>query len=228
VGTLQTPFSLNRYTYGLNNPLRYSDPTGHFAEHAGCYRDDRSYDWDCDHASNDDGGGVETDHPLYENADGTTKTNIFDVVDLGGGDSQISVTSSGGTTVSTNTSTVRTGTHAVGATEVSGNLSYTPKAATDEQRITLFKQGNTSNALADAGHDDRKANQAKGHAIDGRVKSGSMSLHHMCPICAIPLVWVVEATVAAGVGFLAGKAIANTCSNGGCSLSPTPGSHPSW
>jgi hypothetical protein len=75
-----------------------------------------------------------------------------------------------------------------------------PKAATDEERITLFKQGNTPNAIADAGHDDRKASQAKGHAIDGRVKSGSMSLHYMCPICAIPLVRVVEATVAAGVG----------------------------
>jgi RHS repeat-associated protein len=169
MGTLQTPFSLNRYTYGLNNPLRYSDPTGHYAEHAGCYRDDRSYDWDCDHAANDDGGGVETDHPLYENADGTTKTNIFDVVDLGGGDSQISVTSSSGTTVSTSTSTVRTGTHAAGATEVSGNLSYTPKAATDEERIILFKQGNTPNAIADAAHDDRKV----ANGLDSEVSSQS-------------------------------------------------------
>ena len=33
------PQSLNRYTYALNNPLRYTDPTGHFSEDellAGC------------------------------------------------------------------------------------------------------------------------------------------------------------------------------------------------
>lgn len=30
-GKLQTPFSLNRYAYGLNNPTRYWDPTGRFS-----------------------------------------------------------------------------------------------------------------------------------------------------------------------------------------------------
>jgi RHS repeat-associated protein len=34
-GQLSTPFSLNRYTYGLNNPLRYWDPTGREADYAG-------------------------------------------------------------------------------------------------------------------------------------------------------------------------------------------------
>jgi RHS repeat-associated protein len=185
MGTLQTPFSLNRYTYGLNNPLRYSDPTGHYAEHAGCYREDGSYDWDCDHALNNDGQGIETDHPLYENADGTAKTNTFDVVDLGNGDSRISVTSSGGTTVSTSSATVRTGTHAAGSTAVSGNLSYTPRAATQEERIILFKQGNTPNAIADAGHDDRKAQGANPsqHASVGsagtRFLSGSFNNYSM-------------------------------------------------
>ncbi len=219
MGTLETPFSLNRYTYGLNNPLRYSDPTGHYAEHAGCYRDDRSYDWDCDHAANNAGQGVETDHPLYENADGTTKTNTFDVVDIGNGDSQISITSSGGTTVSTSSATVRAGTHAPGVTEVSGNLSYTPRAATQEEQVILFKQGNRPNALADAAHDDRKAQTAAGHSTDSKVKSGS--IHRMCPFCVIPIVWVVEATVAFGVTYVTTKAIQKACSGGGCSLSPT-------
>jgi RHS repeat-associated protein len=216
MGTLQTPFSLNRYTYGLNNPLRYNDPTGHYAEHAGCYRDDRSYDWDCDHAANNAGEGVETDHPLYENADGTTKTNIFDVVDLGGGDSQISVTSSAGTTVSTNTSTVRTGTHAAGATEVSGNLSYTPKAATDEERIISFKQGNTPNAIADAAHDDRKAQGANPsqHASVGsagtRFLSGSFNNYSMVNpaiaacLAAGPAAPECAAAVAAGTVVIVG------------------------
>jgi RHS repeat-associated protein len=30
-GNPATPVSLNRYTYGSNNPIRYSDPTGHWA-----------------------------------------------------------------------------------------------------------------------------------------------------------------------------------------------------
>jgi hypothetical protein len=43
----------------------------------------------------------------------------------------------------------------------------------------------------------------------------------MCPFCVIPIVWVVEATVAVGVTYLTTKAIQNVCSGGGCSLSPT-------
>ncbi len=38
------PQSLTRYSYVLNNPLRYTDPTGHFSEEQlnwlGYYRDD--------------------------------------------------------------------------------------------------------------------------------------------------------------------------------------------
>jgi hypothetical protein len=153
---------------------------------------------------------------LYENADGTTKTNIFDVVDLGNGDSQISVTSSGGTTASTNTSTVRTGTRAVGATEVSGNLSYTPKAATDEERRILFKQGNTPNAIADAGHDDRKAQGANPsqHAsvasAGTRFLSGSFNSYSMVNpaiaecLAAGPAAPECAAAVAAGTVVIVG------------------------
>ena len=34
-GNLQTPISLNRYTYAYNNPIRYWDPTG-FEPGGGC------------------------------------------------------------------------------------------------------------------------------------------------------------------------------------------------
>jgi hypothetical protein len=152
MGTLQTPFSLNRYTYGLNNPLRYSDPSGHYAEHAGCYRDDRSYDWDCDHALNNDGQGVETDHPLYENADGTPKSSGYSVpapLELPG------PATTPEQLTQPNNGPAPTSNAAAGATASSGNLTYTPRALTEEEILTLFRQGNTSNAIADSANDNQ-------------------------------------------------------------------------
>jgi hypothetical protein len=170
VGTLQTPFSLNRYTYGLNNPLRYSDPTGHYAEHASCYRDDRSYDWDCDHAANDDGHGVETDHPLCENADGTPKSSGYSVPAprelLGPAATPEQLTQP-------NNGPSPTSNAAAGATASSGNLTYTPRALTEEEILTLFRQGNTSNAIADSWTDARYIYRMSAAGTAGKVAAGS-------------------------------------------------------
>jgi RHS repeat-associated protein len=55
-GSVGAALTLNRYSYGLNSPLAFSDPTGHSSEHAGCYGADGSYDWSCDAAANASGG----------------------------------------------------------------------------------------------------------------------------------------------------------------------------
>ena len=64
VPNLFDPQSLNRYSYVLNNPVRYTDPTGHMAED----------DW----GQGGGGNGVEGDDPNENQGTQVNEDNVND------------------------------------------------------------------------------------------------------------------------------------------------------
>jgi RHS repeat-associated protein len=143
MGTLQTPFSLNRYTYGLNNPLRYNDPTGHSSQNL-----TNAELWDLFQKT----GTIPDDHPFNENPTGAAEPQ-------GTADPDYSYVLPGPAskpediTQPDNPRPAPSSTASPGATASTGNLTYTPRAQTEEAIIAIFKQGNTPNAIADAADD---------------------------------------------------------------------------
>jgi RHS repeat-associated protein len=134
-GTLETPFSLNRYTYALNSPLTYMDPRGREAVPAGC-------DNACQYAHYQATGDLYSDHTSTENADGTPNPGTFitTVPDSNGGETII-VVSAGGIVVNGNTA------------ETTGNISYTPNQGTADAVVALVNQGYPAPAIAVAVND---------------------------------------------------------------------------
>jgi RHS repeat-associated protein len=132
-GKLQTPFSLNRYTYGLNNPMRYWDPTGHDASELG------AIDW-----SNVDLAGLQAANPVSQPAaDGGETFPLGDgsyvYIGTQNGETVFAVTAPTGITTSSGQSYAN-----------SGNLSYTPNQATAAATQTLFTDGHTAAQIAAA------------------------------------------------------------------------------
>ena len=93
-GAVGANTTLNRYTYGLNNPLSYNDPTGHSSEPV-C---DNACLW----AQYQNTGDIGTDHTYYENEDGSFNSGVHVTV---GDNGEILVTAPTGVVLSTATQT---------------------------------------------------------------------------------------------------------------------------
>ena len=109
-GAVGANTTLNRYTYGLNNPLSYNDPTGHSSEPV-C---DNACLW----AQYQNTGDIGTDHTYYENEDGSFNSGVHVTV---GDNGEILVTAPTDVVLSTASQTSR-----------SQSLSYTPNEATPQ------------------------------------------------------------------------------------------------
>jgi RHS repeat-associated protein len=142
-GQLSTPFSLNRYTYGLNSPLRYSDPMGHAPIPAGC--------GNACQAEYAQRGIFFSDHPLTENDDGTPNPGAFaTTVPNSSGGETIVVVSASGIAVSSGSGTER-----------SGNLTYTPDESLIVAAKILVRSGFGADSIAAAAADAFSADAAK-------------------------------------------------------------------
>jgi RHS repeat-associated protein len=159
-GQLSTPFSLNRYTYGLNNPARYSDSTGHYTESEIFGAVDLSgMDWS--------GLGLNVApvvqrEPEYANPSAGVYVNVTYGND---GSSTISVVSAGGVVVSTPATTER-----------SGNLSFTPNESFAEVAAAALQSGHTATAIAIA------ANDAVAAAVAGGTEDDATVDFEGCPV----------------------------------------------
>jgi RHS repeat-associated protein len=150
-GNIESPLTLNRYSYVSNNPLNKWDPTGRYEERSECYQGG-AYDWGCERAANAKGGGVATDHPLSENDDGTPNTgSTVSVTNYADGSSQFVVIAPTGVVVSNDAGTTRS----------TGNLSYTPDTATRAAAVEAASTGVPAQAIANALEDTRRAVEAK-------------------------------------------------------------------
>jgi RHS repeat-associated protein len=165
-GKLQTPFSLNRYTYALNNPTRYWDPTGHDASELG------AIDW-----SNFDFAGLQAANPVSQPAaDGGETLPLGDgsyvYIGTQNGETVFAVTAPTGVTTSSGQSYAN-----------SGNLSYAPNQATADATEALFRDGHTAAQIATAIDAQttliarntanaiiQSANQANGAAFSERLR----------------------------------------------------------
>ncbi len=95
-GSVGAYATMNRYTYGLNNPVTFNDPTGRVAAPAGC-------DNACQVEYTQQTGDVYEDRTYYENEDGSFNAGVYVTVD---GDT-ISVVSPSGVTISDSSTTSR-------------------------------------------------------------------------------------------------------------------------
>jgi hypothetical protein len=163
MGRLRTPFSLNRYTYGLNNPLRYNDPTGHSSQNL-----TNAELWDLFQRT----GTIPDDHPFDENPTGAadpqgTADLDYSYVLPGSASKPEDITQPD------NPGPAPSSTASPGATASTGNLSYTPRALSEEEILTLFRQGNTPNAIADSWTDARYIYRMSAAGTAGKVAAGS-------------------------------------------------------
>ena len=141
-GQLNTPVSLNRYTYGNNNTLKYSDPTGRegdeadpdYARSLGFSDAQITSGVDASVANAVANGAVATQE-TYSPSPGSFITISTDIL----GNSTFVVTAPSGITVSTPQTSDR-----------SGDLSYTPTAGTAAAAESLINGGYSVGAIATA------------------------------------------------------------------------------
>jgi RHS repeat-associated protein len=183
-GKLQTPLSLNRYTYALNNPTRYWNPTGRESYELGAI-DFGSFDLSGLAASYGVSGPAEA--VSYETANPSPGVYNY-VVNNSDGTSQISTIAPTGIAIS----------GPGGGTDRSGNLSYTPDDAAAIAVVELIDQGYSGQAIANAVEDAQKAAGARpsSTAIVSAAEGQGRILALVAPI-AVP----VGAAVHAGVIF---------------------------
>jgi RHS repeat-associated protein len=145
MGKLQTPFSLNRYTYATNNPMRYWDPTGHYSDS----EIGAGIDW-----SN---AGLES---LYPNAAPVTPVSYETANPSAGVYNYITNMSDGSSTIATIAPT-GIAVSTADTTDRSGNLSYTPDAAVAAASVILIDNGSTADAIRQAVNDASNAGSVK-------------------------------------------------------------------
>ena len=140
-GKLQTPFSLNRYTYGLNNPTRYWDPTGRFSvEQAWSAAMSAGFGF------NQVGETIRPVDVVSYDKPANPSAGVYNyVTNFSDGSSTIATIAPTGVAVSTGSN--------IGDTQRSGNLSFTPTDAVAAAAVDLIDRGLSASSIAQAVND---------------------------------------------------------------------------